>query len=303
MRDQLRLAVLADIHGNWPALQAVADDIAAWSPDIVVVNGDIVNSGPDNVACWDFVLEQRARHDWVVLRGNHEEYVLAWGEPDQPEDGPAFELARFSHWTYHQLGERVATMRTLPDRWETTAPDGRRMVAMHASLLGSRAGIYPHTTDADARLRADLSADLFVTSHTHIPHQRQIGRTAILNTGSVGLTGDGDHRAAYGRIVWGEGGWQAAVRRVGYDLQAAERAFAAPDYMEETGPLSLVTLVELRSALDAKTRWMATYQGAIMGGDITIEESVAEFLDTPEFRPFLGREGVALVANGSPGKA
>ena len=50
----MKLAVLSDIHGNWPALEAVAADIDAWQPDLVVVNGDVVNDssgasgGPSN---------------------------------------------------------------------------------------------------------------------------------------------------------------------------------------------------------------------------------------------------------------
>ena len=42
----MKLAVLADIHANLPALLAVLDSIDAWRPDAVVVAGDIVNRGP-----------------------------------------------------------------------------------------------------------------------------------------------------------------------------------------------------------------------------------------------------------------
>lgn len=41
----MKIAILSDIHGNLPALQTVADDIARWQPDQVIVNGDIVNRG------------------------------------------------------------------------------------------------------------------------------------------------------------------------------------------------------------------------------------------------------------------
>jgi len=42
----MKLAVLADIHGNYRALETVIDHIQTWHPDQVLVAGDIVNRGP-----------------------------------------------------------------------------------------------------------------------------------------------------------------------------------------------------------------------------------------------------------------
>ncbi|NTU66001.1 MAG: metallophosphoesterase, partial [Chloroflexi bacterium] len=69
----MKLAVLADIHSNWRALQAVADHIEQWQPDRVVVAGDVINRGPRPVECADFILAR----GWAWVRGNHEEYVLS----------------------------------------------------------------------------------------------------------------------------------------------------------------------------------------------------------------------------------
>jgi predicted phosphodiesterase len=284
----VKLAILADIHGNWPALQAVADDIDRWEPDVVVVNGDIVNGGPSNDACLRTVQERQTADGWHVLRGNHEAYVAAWARLGEPLDGPLYELSRLSHWTYGQLQGDVAGLAALPDHWTATAPDGTRLVVRHATLLGDRAGLYPHTSDADARRMVDATADVFVTSHTHIPHQRRLGATRILNTGAVGLTGDGDQRAAYARLTWDAGvGWTLGIRRVAYDVAAAEAAFVTSGFLDQAGPLALMTLVELRTARDAKTRWTALYRQAILQGAITTEAAVTEFLGSPEFRPYL----------------
>ena len=96
----MKLAVLSDIHGNWPALAATAADIDAWRPDVVLVTGDVVNDGPRNPACWDYVAQRRQRDGWLILRGNHEEYVAEWRDPAMPRQGPAYDLIRLSRWTY-----------------------------------------------------------------------------------------------------------------------------------------------------------------------------------------------------------
>ena len=209
----MKLAVLSDIHGNWPALAATAADIDAWRPDMVVVNGDVVNDGPSNPACWRYVAQRRRSDGWHILRGNHEEYVAEWRQSATPRDGPAYDLIRLSHWTYNQLNGDVDELAALPERWEWLAPDGSRLIVMHGSLLGNRAGIYPFTTDENVRARIEAGAQVFVTAHTHVPHVRVLDGTQVINVGSVGVPGDGDGRAAYGRLTWTRGrGWRAGDR-------------------------------------------------------------------------------------------
>jgi 3',5'-cyclic AMP phosphodiesterase CpdA len=68
----MKFAILSDIHGNLPALQAVAAHIEAWQPDHTIVNGDIVNLGPDSVECWQFIETKQRSANWQITQGNHE---------------------------------------------------------------------------------------------------------------------------------------------------------------------------------------------------------------------------------------
>ncbi|HEX7974983.1 MAG TPA: metallophosphoesterase, partial [Anaerolineales bacterium] len=72
----MKLAVLADIHANYVALQAVAAHIQAWQPDAVIVAGDVINRGPRPAECLHFVLEKEKTEGWRLVRGNHEDYVI-----------------------------------------------------------------------------------------------------------------------------------------------------------------------------------------------------------------------------------
>ena len=67
-----RLAVLADLHGNLPAFEAVRTDLAQFSVDRVVVAGDLINWGPSSAEVAARVLEA----GWAVIRGNNEFYLL-----------------------------------------------------------------------------------------------------------------------------------------------------------------------------------------------------------------------------------
>ncbi|MCL4804827.1 MAG: metallophosphoesterase family protein [Anaerolineae bacterium] len=283
----MKLAVLSDIHGNWPALAAVAADIDVWRPDRVLVNGDVVSDGPSNPACWDYVTRRRAADGWLILRGNHEEYVAEWRDPSTPRTGPVADLTRVSHWTYEQLGERTGALMCLPEQWKWTAPDGSRLVAMHGTLLGIRAGIYPFTSDEDVRRRITPGAAVFVTAHTHVAHMRLLDGTRVVNTGSTGIPGDGDWHAAYGRLTWTpDEGWQAQIVRVAYDRAAAERDYFTSGFMDGAGPEAELSLVQFRMVSDVRTRWSAVYRDRILRGEISVAESVREWLSRGEFHGF-----------------
>jgi len=288
----MKLAVLSDIHGNWPALQATAADIDAWQPDVVLVNGDVVNDGPSSLACWQYVAGRRARDGWHVLRGNHEEYVTDWRDPATPREGPAYDLIRLSRWTYEQLGGEtggpaVDDLAALPERWEWDAPDGTRLVAMHGTLLGNRAGIYPFTADEDVRRRIESGARVFVTAHTHVAHIRRLDGTLVVNTGSAGIPGDGDGRAAYGRFIWSAGrGWEAQIARVAYDRRRTERDYFTSGFMDEAGPEAELSLAQFRLSCDVRTRWAAADRQRILAGEISLAESVRNWLARDEFRGY-----------------
>jgi predicted phosphodiesterase len=74
--------VLSDIHGNLEALEAVLADAAAAGADKIAVLGDVIDYGPDPVAC----LERVAAVAEVWLVGNHEEYAVT---PDEDQEDSA----------------------------------------------------------------------------------------------------------------------------------------------------------------------------------------------------------------------
>jgi predicted phosphodiesterase len=278
----MKLAVLADIHGNLVALETVVAHIEQWQPDLVVVAGDIVNRGPRPGECLQFVRARQQNEGWWVIRGNHEDYVSRYADPEMVCSGLEFEIYRSAYWTYQQLNGDVSALETMPFHLDLTDPNGGQVRIVHASIHSVQDGIFPRTTDDELRQKIYLPDQpapvLFCTAHTHWPLIRHLDETLVVNVGSVGLPFDGDHRAGYGQFTWQEGRWQAEIIRLEYDWAQAERDFFDTGYLAGGGPLVELILDELRTARPNLFKWTHQYQSAILAGEITLEDAVALFL-------------------------
>jgi len=292
----MKVAVLADIHANLPALQSVVAHIDQWQPDCVVVAGDIVNRGPSPLACWQRVAQYRQegkdgqRVPWHILKGNHEEYVISHTHPHPPWNPAQAEIFRGSEWTYEQLGPSiVAELDALPLAFEldeqahclevNSASANAIARFTHGSMRGTRDGIYTRTSEADLWLQMGANPPpLFCVGHTHQPLIRQLGSHVIVNVGSVGMPFDGDWHAAYAQLVWQHHQWQTEIIRLPYDRAQTERDYIDTGFLTHAGALTKLMLRELRVARGQLYTWSQEYEARTLADELTVAQSVDEYL-------------------------
>ena len=203
----MRIALLADLHANLAALEAVLVALERHAPERIVILGDLVGYGPDPGAVLEIVAGLAARGAMVV-RGNHDEAV-ALGLRNLTEN--ARDAAR---WTRGQLSEaQCAWLMALP----LTIADGERLY-VHASAETPERWRYLGDADAAARCLAATTARDVFCGHLHVPaiYYAQEGRDPVrfrpaaeveapllrrrrhvVVVGSVGQPRDGDPAAAF----------------------------------------------------------------------------------------------------------
>ena len=288
----MKIAILADIHGNKRGLETVVNHIENWEPDTVVVNGDIVNRGPSNLECWDFIWQKHLNENWKLVRGNHEEFLLSFYAPKPLENEKSHGLNLFALWAWEQIKHRALEMAQMPDRQSVIAPDGTLLLVTHASNGSSRQGIFPRTEDDELRLLTLPGPAVFVTSHTHRPFVRHVDQTLVVNTGSAGLPFDDDPRASYAQVTWSEtSGWSAEIIRLDYDREAAQMDLVTSGFLDEGGPFAQLVLVEYRLAIGMIQRWHRSFNKPYFETDIDLETSVAQMLASEQFRDHTWRPG------------
>lgn len=255
-----RIAVLADIHGNLPALEAVIEELERQQPDLVVLNGDLINAIP-----FSCEVVERVRHlDWLAIRGNHEFYYLDWGTERAVPGSEDPERWGQLHWLVEKITPQQGRyLATLPDERTFYLPGTEPLRFAHGVPGRNRVGFYneqpqekiaaeidhvrertlvsAHTHVQIDRLiewRADFDSTLQSDPHVdlHAQHHPAVRRWHLINPGSVGLPLDCDPRAQFAMLepvpsseVWG--GWRVTHHRVAYDRRPALASF------EETGML------------------------------------------------------------------
>ncbi|MCC6311229.1 MAG: metallophosphatase family protein [Trueperaceae bacterium] len=224
--DVGRLAVIADIHGNIPALEAVLADLGRFEVDAVVCLGDVANGGPEPAAA----LARLRRLNAPTALGNTDASLLAPRTPaDLPTPPPPGweEHLEVEAWCAAQLGEAEKDyIRTFHPYLELTLA-GLRVVAYHGSPKRFDDHVRSFTPDERlAELLDDTPAEIYLGAHTHEQFAKRYRGSIVMNPGSVGMAvrltaaGEGWYPAAAEYALVNVLGGQPSVhlRKVAYDL-------------------------------------------------------------------------------------
>ena len=238
----MRYALISDIHGNKPALDAVLADIRGRNDvDAVYHLGDLVGYAPwPNEVC-----EIIAREGMPGVAGNYDSTVATHYKHCgcRSEDPKQEELSHRSYdWTLaHVSAQTIAFLAGLPFRIDIKPRGGHmsgpRLVLVHAHTSNNLIYVDESRPDAFLSKMADVAGlvagDVIAFGHTHKPWHRDVGGVHFVNTGSVGRPKDGDWRAGY--MIVDVGGAQVSVDfvRVEYDVEAAATAIIASDLPDE----------------------------------------------------------------------
>lgn len=201
------LALLYDVHGNLPALEAVLADAEATGTGRFLLGGDFCTPSP-----WPNETLARLRElpNATWIRGNGERWLR---EPplDRPEVMESYDVFKGS-----LSDEDVEWLYNLPPQAELD-----RILYVHASPRSDVESFAPQPQEGEERLLAGVRDRTVVFGHSHQQFRRPgPNGTDLVNPGSVGMPLDGDVRAAW--ATW-DGDFE--LRRTEYDHQRAAVAY------------------------------------------------------------------------------
>jgi predicted phosphodiesterase len=224
-----RVAIVADIHGNLPALEAVVREIEGRGPfDRVLCGGDIPSNGLFPAEC----LQQVIDRGWECVRGNTDEWLVAAATDGAiavhecpPEMMHGSELQDCDRWSAARLDpEQVDFLANLPLSLTIWGPSGQNLMLVHATPWSAHPVVTAEASvDTKRRLLDRAGADALVYGHIHQAYQERIDGKLLACAGSVGMPFDGDPRACFVIASDDGDGWGVEFIRVAYDNAAYAR--------------------------------------------------------------------------------
>jgi putative phosphoesterase len=218
----MRILLVADIHANWPALQAINEP-----HDICLCLGDLVDYGLEPAPCIEWV-RQQARY---TVRGNHD-HGVAQNVTVSGRNGFKYLSGVTRALTRERINpDDIRFLSRLPVTRMVTLNE-TRFLLVHASPRDPFDEYAPAEVDFWTRRLQNVDADVICVGHTHQPYVLEVGDKLVINPGSVGQSRDGDPRASYAVIE----DYKVELKRVEYPIEDAVRPVqesSLPDLAKE----------------------------------------------------------------------
>jgi len=264
----MRYAILADIHANLPALEAVLDDLSREPVDQILIAGDLFNGSPYPLETLDVLRSlQHGAIPTRIISGNNENYLLSMQRGDC--DPGLFTSLQWgvTRWTWQKLGaDGMDWVAALPAQVSLDAPGGP-ILLIHGSPRSANEALIPNRSAAAlghffqaqllergqtivplSTMLDPVAERVVICGHTHIPWQQREAQKLALNPGSVGAPINGDPRAQYA-LLWHTGWeWRADFRAVAYDIPRVQSAFETSGLLEAGGGFIRALKLDLERA-------------------------------------------------------
>jgi predicted phosphodiesterase len=194
------IAVVSDVHGNYPALLSVLEEIDVIGCEQIFSLGDVSGYYCMINQCMDALRSRNVTH----LLGNHDAHLVS---------GTRFTRSNSANRCLEYQNQVVTEENR---KWLASSPlrlDSDGLSLVHG---GWNDPLDEYLYDVTEEYFAGRHGRFFMSGHTHIQITKRFGEISYCNPGSVGQPRDGDPRAAF--AVLDQGGFM--LKRVEYDISS-----------------------------------------------------------------------------------
>ena len=307
----MKTALIADVHGNYPALKAVLADAREQAADQYIFLGDYIFDFPSSNTV---VSVMRSTDNSFVIAGNKEGYLKELEKADQNEW--IYKQMAVMYQTYRELDSRtIGYLTALPEELYIPIGGGKMLYATHYPAgirtlsktdnpsadfhMRKRQAPFTHLDYLDSFAKEleknewqtvlhKIDADVVAYGHVHLQGYGCNGNKLVINPGSCGMPLDFDSRAPYSLVEERDGHISVAERRIAYDINETIRVTETSSLYEQGEIWCELCILMLRTAKDYFGAMFET-AGRIAGTksekgqpftDETWEEAYAVFCDT-----------------------
>ncbi|MBT3273952.1 MAG: metallophosphoesterase family protein [Spirochaetales bacterium] len=264
----IRVAILADIHGNSPALKAVIEHQRQFDTHLVIVAGDLITDCPDSNEVVSMIA---SLENCMVIAGNREEYLRQFDGADQDEWRRRKQWSSFV-WASDSLYKENRTfLADLPTQMSVQIGSSNLRI-VHGSPNYSNDHLYPETKKI-AKIMQEIPEGILVCGHTHEQWSTRLNGKIALNPGSVGVHFNRDSNAEYSLLEFGGDHSQVAIKhqQVPYDVEETISRFTKTGLIEHSPVWSHTIIQSLKTGKNITMEFLGKaieMEKEITGGEV-----------------------------------
>jgi len=212
-----KLLLLGDVHGNFPALNAIGKYIRPERFDRIINTGDftVYSTFPNETIQWF-----RQKKNTVCILGNTDRRVLRILKGKKLKRPKKEEKRVMYYWTSENMHpENISYLKSLPQKTDFTLGH-IRIGIFHGTLGDPDEELYPSAPENRFRKLAKHSRyQIHIMGHSHVPYYKIVDGVHFINPGSVGRMFDGDPRASFAILKISSGNIAVEHFRIAYPVE------------------------------------------------------------------------------------
>jgi len=214
-----KLLLLGDVHGNYPALDAIGNYIRPERFNWIINTGDftVYSTFPNETIQWF-----REKKNTIGILGNTDRRILRILKGKKLKKPKKKEKRIMYFWTSENLlPENITYLKSLPEQTDFTA--GRmRIGVFHGTRDDPDEELFPSAPESRFHeLAKDSPYQVQIMGHSHVPYYKIVDGVHFINTGSVGRMFDGDSRASFAVLKISSGNVAVEHFRIPYAVEEA----------------------------------------------------------------------------------
>ena len=215
------IAIIADIHGNLPAFNAIIDDLKNYQIDNIIIPGDLITDCPDS----NEVLNVIRKMSCTVIKGNREQYYIDHNAGLKDFWTDSKQMSSLI-WSFNELSDENKEYIGQLNEQADLEIQGKTMKIVHGSPDSISELIYPVNKQERFReILSGLDEDIIICGHCHAQWDFQYENKVAINPGSAGVHFNEKNGAEYSIIHFIDGQISIEHKQIPYDLMELKNRF------------------------------------------------------------------------------
>lgn len=245
----MEIAVLADIHSNYVALERCMCYAEKRGIRRFLFLGDYIGEFAYPERTMELLRRYNREYDCTFIRGNKEDYWLDYRNNGEQGWLEYNSTTGALYYAYHHLGRKdLQFFDSLPVARKLQYGEMPTLIACHGSPTRVRGNMLPGNTETKKTLEAS-EVDLILYAHTHIQGKTVHRGKMALNPGAVGVPLKADGKTQFMILHGEQGHWQEEFISLEYDRERVIRELYSSGLMERAPYWCMITERLLRNDL------------------------------------------------------